>query len=184
VRYAEKGARGQAFEKAPPSYFYREKAMKQPIKVFEPVTNNQIIRLHSRARQIVLPDTELYEMVAGLIGIASITALSKQEAIFLLDNLQGKRKARFPAGPRFENEISGDAANLPSFYHIRDIRLMFQQLGWDKQRIKSWMIKYRKVKDIRSMDRSQARGTYIALKVMVKRARGAAPEKQKRNVDL
>ncbi|SHH30008.1 hypothetical protein SAMN02745124_00006 [Desulfofustis glycolicus DSM 9705] len=139
--------------------------MKRPIKLFESITNEQIKKLHSAP----FPGGEagVYALVSELIGIASITALSKQEAIFLIDRLQGKTERRFPARPRFSNEIEGDTSSLPSFYHVRDIRLLFKDLGWDKQRIKNWLRKYRKVKDIRSLDREQARATYHILTRMV-----------------
>lgn len=144
--------------------------MVKPIKVFERVTKDQIVKIHSVVRDSGLSNEDLYKKVAALVAIPCITALSKQEAIFLIDQLQGKGK-RFPAGPLFENQINGDGSSLPSFYHIRDIRLMFRALGWDKEQIKNWLVKYRKVKDIRSMDRKQARGTYSILKGMVKRGR-------------
>lgn len=139
--------------------------MKRAIKLFEPITNEQIKLLHSAP--FSTDKAELEKNVCDLIGLASITALSKQEAIFLIDRLQGKTDRRFPARPRFSHEIEGDTSRLPSFYHIRDIRLLFKELGWDKQRMKNWLRKYRKVRDIRSLDREQARATYHILTRMV-----------------
>jgi len=153
--------------------------MKKPIKVFEPVTGDQIKILHSKARKRVLTELEMYTQINALIGIPSITALSKQEAIFLIDSFQGKQKRRYPTVPRLENEIEGDTSALPSFYHIRDIREMVQELGWDKQQMKNWLVKYRKVKNIRLMDRKQARISYFILKGMVKNA-GTDQNKHKR----
>ena len=147
--------------------------MTRAIKLFEPVTEVQIKKIHALARKNSIPNADMYQTVADLIGVPSITALSKQEAIFLIEKMQGQSKRRYPVGPVFEDEISGDTSELPSFYHIRDIRLMVQALGWDKQQLKSWLVKYRKIKNIRSMDRTQARATYSVLKGMVTRKCGA-----------
>lgn len=156
--------------------------MTKPIKVFEQVTKDQIIKIHSVIRGAGLPTEDLYKKVADLVAIPCITALSKQEAIFLIDQLQGKGK-RCPSGPLYENEISSDTSKLPSFYHIRDIRLMIKELGWNKQYLKNWLIKYRKIKDVRSMDRKQARISYFILKGMVERKRAVGQEKGKRKVE-
>jgi hypothetical protein len=150
--------------------------MRKPIKAFEPITPDQIKKVHSVTRATSLSDTDLYQMITDLTNVPSITALSKQEAIFLIDRLQGNEKRHYPSGPLFENEISGDTSALPSFYHIRDIRLMMQELGWDKQHMKNWLRKYRKVRDIRSMDRKQARGTYFVLRGMLDHKRPAGQD--------
>ena len=152
--------------------------MAKAIKIFEPVTEEQIKKIHAVARKTGLSDGDMYQMVAGLIGVASVTALSQQEAFFLIEKMQGKNKRRFPAVPLFSDKIIGDTSSLPSFYHIRDIRLMVQELGWDKQQLKDWLATYRKVKDIRSMDRTQARDTYFVLKGMAARKCGGNQAKQ------
>lgn len=152
--------------------------MTRAIKIFEPVTDEQIKKIHAVARKIGLADVDMYQMVAGLIGVASVTALSQQEALFLIDKMQGKNKRRYPAVPLFSDKINGDTSSLPSFYHIRDIRLMVQELGWDKQQLKDWLTTYRKVKDIRSMDRTQARKTWFILQGMVAKKCGGKQAKQ------
>ena len=157
--------------------------MTEPIKLFEPVTNDQIKKIHSRARETGLAKENLYKMVAALIGIPTITALSKQEAIFLIDIMQGQTKWKYPAAPRYENEISGDTSTIPSFYHIRYIRLWIKELGWDKDHMKNWLTKYRKVKDIRSMDRKQANDSFIVLKGMVERKRAADQDNNKMSTE-
>ncbi len=144
--------------------------MKKPIKVFEPITAEQIKMLHSAPFEG--GTKRLYDRVEELIGIASITALSKQEAIFLIDQLKGKNRFRYPKRPPWEYEIEADlGGDLPSYYHIRDIRLIFKKLGWTKDHIKNWLLKYSKVKDIRSMSRDRAQKTYFALQKMTERER-------------
>lgn len=140
--------------------------MTGPKKLFEPITDDQIKKIHARARQINLADESLYEMVAKQIGIPSITALSKQEAIYLIERLQGQTKWLRPTTPRTEAEIPGDTATLPYFYHVLGIRLYIKALGWDKDHLKNWLAKYMKAPDIRSLDRKQAIAAYVALKNM------------------
>ncbi len=153
--------------------------MKRPIKVFEPITNEQIKKLHSMNRDTGVSPTRLYGKVVELTGLPSITALSKQEAKFLIDHFQGKGWRRYPPLPKYENEIKGDTSELASFYHIRDIRQMFVALGWSKEQIKGWLMKYRKVKDLRSLDRKQAQATYIILGKMVEALNNKKAEQKK-----
>lgn len=147
--------------------------MARPIKVFEPITNAQIVKVNARAAETGLPEEVLYDMITELAGIPLMTALSRQEAIVLIDRLEGRRGRTFPAAARYEDKIGGDTANFASFYHVRDIRLMFRELGWDREQITNWLVKYRKVKNIRSMDRKQAKETWAVLKGMAERGKGA-----------
>ena len=149
--------------------------MKRAIRVFEPVTADQLKLLHSApswAAGSGLSRDRLYEDVADLAGIPSMSALSKQEAAFLIERLKGQPGRRYPAPARYENEVAGDASSLPSFYHVRDIRLMFRELAWDKAKIEVWLLKWRRVKNIRALDRQNAQGTWTALKNIVAREAG------------
>ena len=49
---------------------------------------------------------------------------------------------------------------------------MFRQLGWNREQVKNWLVKYRKEKNIRSMGRKQAKATWAVLKGMVERKGG------------
>ena len=111
-------------------------------------------------------------MIAALADIPLMTALSKQEAIVLIEQLEGNYERPYPAKPRYSDEVEGDASQLPSYYHVRDIRLMFRQLGWNREQVKNWLVKYRKEKNIRSMGRKQAKATWAVLKGMVERKGG------------
>ncbi len=155
--------------------------MKKAIRVFEPVTADQLKLLHSApswAAGAGVSLGRLYEDVAGLAGIPSMSALSKQEAAFLIGRLKGEHGRRYPAPPRYENEVAGDAAGLPSFYHVRDIRLMLRDLAWDKEKIEGWLLKWRGAKNIRALDRQNAQGTWTALKNIVAREVGQDLAKQ------
>ena len=111
--------------------------MARPIKVFEPITSEQIVKIHARAREIGLLEAGLHEMIAALADIPLMTALSKQEAIVLIEQLEGNYERPYPAKPRYSDKVEGDASQLPSYYHVRDIRLMFRQLGWNREQVKT-----------------------------------------------
>lgn len=151
--------------------------MKKAIRIFEPVTDEQLKLLHSAPTWPAAggwSKARLYEEVAVLVAIPCISALSKQEAAFLIGMVKGEAGRSWPATPRYESEVGGDTSSLPSFYHIRDIRLMFRELGWDKAKIEGWLLKWRGVKNIRALDRHNAQGTWAALKSIVGRLAGPA----------
>ena len=125
------------------------------------MTSEQIVKIHASAREIGLTEADLHEMIAALADIPLMTALSKQEAIVLIEQFEGDYERLYPARPRYANEVDGDAAAL-----------MFRKLGWSREQIKSWLVKYRNVKDIRSMNRKQAKATWAVLKGMVERKGG------------
>ena len=136
--------------------------MKRPIKVFEPIPKSLIKSLHFQGKQNGFGEEDVYRLVTELIGIPSITALSKQEAIFLIAKMTGQTARAGPQPPPYENEILGGDA-LASFYHVRDLRLMFSALGWGKDRIRGWLKKFMKVGDFRELDRTLARKAFYAL---------------------
>ena len=173
--YCKMGDKVTHFKKHTLLPFDEKKAMKKAIRVFEPVTADQLKLLHSAPSWVAGSEVSrdrLYECVVALAGIPSMSSLSRQEAAFLIERLKGQPGRRYPAPARYENEVAGDASSLPSFYHVRDIRLMFRELAWDKAKIEGWLLKWRKVKNIRSLDRINAQGTYTALKNIVAREKG------------
>nr|WP_320010587.1 hypothetical protein [uncultured Desulfobulbus sp.] len=146
--------------------------MKRPIKVFEPIPKQLIKSIHFQGKQHGFSAEYVYHMIKELIGIPSMTALSRQEALFLIGAITRQGVRAIPLPPPFENEVAG-GADLASFYHVRDIRLMFADLGWDKAQIKGWLKKLAKVEDVRSLNRKQAQKVYFALGKIVDRARAA-----------
>ena len=102
------------------------------MKVFEPITNDQIKKIHARAREIKLPDEKLYSMIEELIPIPSITALSKQEAVNIIEKLEGPTKWLTPPPARTAEQTEDDTSSLPSLGQIRGIRMIVKTLGWDK----------------------------------------------------
>jgi hypothetical protein len=152
-----------------------ELTMKRPVKVFEPITKPLIKSLHFQGRKHGLSQDEVYRLVADMTGIPSLTSLSKQEALFLVGTITGQSVRSGPLPPPWENDVEGGDA-LPSYYHIRDIRLMFKELGWNKENVKGWLEKWFKVEDIRAMDRKQAQKALYALGKIVERKQGSTAE--------
>lgn len=167
-----KGVKGRGFEKYPPLLFKGKKTMARPIKVFEPITSEQIVKIHARAREIGLLEAGLHEMIAALADIPLMTALSKQEAIVLIEQLEGNYERPYPAKPRYSDEVEGDASQLPQLLpragHPADV----PATGLEQGASQNWLVKYRKEKNIRSMGRKQAKATWAVLKGMVERKGG------------
>jgi hypothetical protein len=152
-----------------------ELTMKRPIKVFEPIPKPLIKSLHFQGRKHGFSHDDVYRLAADLTGIPSLTALSKQEALFMIGKMTGQTVRSGPLPPPRENEVEGGEM-LPSHYHVMDIRLMFRDLGWSKEEIKGWLEKWIKVEDFRTMDRKQAQKAYFALGKIVERKKGGAEE--------
>jgi len=148
--------------------------MKRPIKVFEPITKPLIKSIHFQGRKLGFSNDDVYRLVADLVGIPSLTALSKQEALFLIGTMTGQTLRSVPLPPPLENEVEGGGATLPSYYHVKDIRLTFKELGWSKEEVKGWLKKWIKVEDIRAMDRKQAQKAYFALGKILERKQDGA----------
>ncbi|MGD9825002.1 hypothetical protein [Desulfobacter sp.] len=132
--------------------------------VFEAITENQAWKIMASCNQPQEFDTEkLYSMIHDLTGIPSLHSLSKQEASFIIDRLQGCTKWNRPLGPRTIGQIKGDARDLPALGHILFIRESVQALGWDKAHFKAWLEKYIKAGNLNELTRETARKAYIGL---------------------
>lgn len=136
--------------------------MKAPRRLFEPITKDQNRLIHVLARGSELSDQELYAMVEELIGIPSITALSRQEASCLIRRMEGGRTECFLI-PRRENQMTGDASRFPNYRHIVAIRLIARRLGWSREHMKNWLKKYVKASSIAELDRQSARKAFLGL---------------------
>jgi hypothetical protein len=136
--------------------------MKGPTPVFEPITSEQNRRIHAFARRSALSDRHLYSMVEDLIGIASISALSRQEASCLIQRMETGQRLCF-LRPRPEDQMPRDASRFPNYRHIVAIRLMARDLGWSKDHLKNWLKKYVKVASIAELDRQGARKAFLGL---------------------
>ena len=138
--------------------------VKKPVKRFEPITEQQNRKLHAIIYQRRLSEKHLYEMVEKLIGIPSISSLSKQEASFIIRRLEGTDK-RYAGKPfQLNHPLPAHSSQLPSLAHIRGIRTIAKELGWDKTHLNNWLKKYMKKARIRDLDPESARKAFIGLR--------------------
>jgi hypothetical protein len=136
--------------------------MKEPTRLFEPITKQQNRLIHAFARRGVLSDRHLYSMVEEQIGIPSISAMSRQEASCLIRRMKtGQRRCFFIL--RTEDRIPRNAYRLPNYRHIVAIRLMVRDMGWSKDHLKNWLKRYVKVASIAELDRESARKAFLGL---------------------
>ncbi len=132
--------------------------------VFESITEKQAWKIMAICNQSQEFDTaKLYSMIHDLTGIPSVNSLSKQEASFIIDRLQGCTKWRRPKRSRTVDRIKGNARNLPALGHILFIRESVRALGWDKAHFKAWLEKYIKARNLNELTRETARKAYIGL---------------------
>lgn len=136
--------------------------MKEPIRLFEPITREQNRAIHAFARRSALSDRYLYTVVEDLIGIPSISALSRQEASCLIQRMETGQRDCF-LRPRQEGQIPHDASRLPNYRHIVAIRLIARDLGWSKDHLKNWLKKYVKAASVADLDRQGARKAFLGL---------------------
>ncbi len=139
--------------------------MKQ--KLFESITDEQIRKIHARSKEICISEEDLYSMISNIIRIPIMTAMSRQEAGFLIEQLEWDRRYSRPAPAVDATAITGNADRLPFLSHVSGIRSIVKDLGWDKQHLKNWLKKYMKVNSIRDLDRVRARDAFVALKKQI-----------------
>ena len=132
-------------------------------KIYEPITDEQIKKIHATVKERGASYEKLYAMIEDLILIPSISSLSKQEASFIIDKLLGAEEYQRPAKCKTEDEIPGKGTDLPTMKQIWGIRKMVKQLGWDRVHFKAWREKYRHL-TIREHNRKQASDFFLALK--------------------
>jgi hypothetical protein len=130
--------------------------------LFEPITREQNRLIHFFVRKHALSDRQLYAMIEDLIGIPSVSALSRQEASCLIQRMETGRRDCF-LSPRPEDQLPQDASRLPNYRHVMAIRLIARDLGWSKEHLKNWLKKYVKVASIAELDREGARKAFLGL---------------------
>jgi hypothetical protein len=144
--------------------------MKKAYAIFEAITDEQNRMIHAIARAKKVSHDQLYDRVRKLIGIPSISALSKQEAAFIISRMQGGFPGKIQP-PKSVDQMKDDAGRYPNVKHIVGIRLIARDLGWDKEHLKNWLQKYLKVHCMRELDRESATKAFIGMKKIEMRQR-------------
>lgn len=140
--------------------------MKKQIQLFEPISESQESMVYYSARN--LPKEILDKMVADLIGIPDVSALSKQEASFIIDRLLGATEPNRPRWPKTADQLKGDTSELAYYRQIYFIRKTIQDLGWSLERFKDWLHKYTGQTSIRNLNREQVRKLHFLAMDLVK----------------
>lgn len=138
--------------------------IKKPAKRFEPITQQQNRKFHAMINQSIISEKRMYDLVEELIGLPSFSALSKQEASFIIKRVEGSRRWLYSSAPQITRQSAVDSSNLPNLAHIRGIRFIARELGWDKDHLKNWLLKYMKTQNIRGLDTESARKAFIGLR--------------------
>ena len=138
---------------------------KKRARYYEPVTNAQIRKIHATRRGRCLADDLVYDVVQDVIGIPSISALSKREAMHVIEYLVNPGSVPDWRGVPWTGKPKNDEGDLLPYYgHVDGIRAIVQALGWSKDGFKGWLKKYRHVSGIRNMNREQMQKTFVALR--------------------
>jgi hypothetical protein len=151
--------------------------MKESRRVFEPITSEQNRLIHVFVRKHALSDRQLYSMVEELIGIPSISALSRQEASCIIHRMKTGRRECF-LRPRPEDHMQQDASRFPNYRHIIAIRRMARDLGWSKDHLKNWLKKYVKAASIAELDRQGAWKAFLGLMQICKHRQRERPHER------
>lgn len=143
--------------------------MGKAILLFEPITDRQVWKIQALIAGKSLKElAEFNEAVSKLDGATCIQVLSKQEAIFLIEGLLGQNMWPRPLPARTAGEIKGDTSGLPSWGHVKQIRMWARDLGWGSEKLAEWLMKTVKVESIRNLDRASARNAFVAMQYVVK----------------
>lgn len=135
--------------------------MKEPKKIFEPITVNQTGEIYRMTKE--LPPETLEKMLIDLISIPDVNALSKQEASHIIERLHGPPKWPTPKPPRTEDKIKRDTSDMPFYGHIFFIRESVKALGWGLHRFQDWLFKYTGQTSIRNLNRKKTLKVYVML---------------------
>ncbi|MBW1697077.1 MAG: hypothetical protein JRH18_06755 [Deltaproteobacteria bacterium] len=138
--------------------------VQKPKNRFEPITDRQNRKLHVLGKTKSPSEKHLYQMVEDLIGIPSISALSKQEASLIIKKMDRSNSFSIKRPTCIQHRAPIGNSNLPNLSHIRGIRMIARELGWDKDHLKNWLKKYMKASSIRELDAETARKAFIGMK--------------------
>ena len=140
--------------------------MKKPKLLFEPISESQESMVYYSAKN--LPKKILDTMVTDLIGIPDVTALSKQEASFIIDRLLGATEPDRPRWPKTADQLKGNSSELAYYRQVYFIRKTIQDLEWSLERFKDWLFKNTGQTSIRNLNREQVRKLHFMAMDLIK----------------
>lgn len=131
------------------------------------ITNEQMRKIYATAKEIGLDNDLLHTFVFNITGMEHISAITKYEAMDVIDKLKEK-KAGEPTKRPSENRASEE--------QINKIRVLERELGWsdNPKRLIGFMRKFAKTEKLIWLTPLQASNLIDGLKAFLKREREKA----------
>jgi len=145
--------------------------------VFEPVTDRQLQKIWVEASISGMTESEINAMIREVACLELATALSKQEADYIIKRIMGSRSKLGllkPWKPRKASRIDYDTTALPRLYPMREIREFVVYLGWKPWELEAYLRKRHGASSLRDLDRAGANRMAWHLQQMLT---GRAPRK-------
>lgn len=146
-------------------------------RVFEPITERQMLKIHLEAQISGLSTSQVKAMIREAACLELATALSKQEADYIIRRIMGARckvGLMKPHAPKKPSWIACDTTNLPRLHPMREIREFVFFLGWQPWELEAYLKKHHKITALRDLDRAGANKMAYHLQQMLT---GKAPRR-------
>lgn len=130
-------------------------------------SNAQIRKIYGTAKELKIDNELLHTFVFNTTGCKSVAALTKYEAIEVIDRLEQRKSGR----KRFFEETPGRA----SVKQLGLIKHLERELGWDDnpKRIMGFISKYAKVDALHWLTPYQASNIIEGLKKLVEKKKNS-----------
>lgn len=138
------------------------------------ITNAQIKKIYVTAKELGIGNELLHTFIFNLTGQEHISALTKYEAIEVIDKLE-RRKGGNELKKRISNKITPE--------QIWKIKQLEKELGWDENpnRLKGFIKKYAKVDVLKWLTLNQASNVIEGMKKLVDKNKNSQSSCQKYN---
>jgi hypothetical protein len=127
------------------------------------ITDNQIRKIWAVARENNFEEDFVRHIAEQVSGRPSISGLTKDEAIKVIDRLTGKQIKGNQQAPR--------PANMATTKQLWKVRQLIKDLGWDDnpKRLEAYLLKYTGVAKLEWLTKQKAIGLIDGLKAILER---------------
>ncbi|MEW6423159.1 MAG: phage protein GemA/Gp16 family protein [Bacillota bacterium] len=122
----------------------------------EPATKAQIKKIWITAKQLGMDEVDLRGLVGNLTGANSVQAMTKAQAIRLIDYLLDRQNKDY-------------RPEMASRQQIWKIKQLAAELGWQDHQLKGFLRKYAGVESLRWLDARRAYNAIEGLKKLKER---------------
>ncbi|ODS30806.1 MAG: hypothetical protein SCARUB_04087 [Candidatus Scalindua rubra] len=122
------------------------------------ITKKQIPKIWARTKEIGLEEENLRKLVKKVSGDPSISKLTKDQAIAVIDRLEGKKvRKRIKGKKRFAlSVVCIDGKKVATPKQLEYIETLGDIAGWKRKHIKSFILKKFGKDDMNSLTRQEA----------------------------